>query len=108
MSRALAWPRKQNRPPSLLLSSEHLDRWPWSGLILNAMKPADYVLPGWTFVSMFIIAVTVPPSRADTVTINGVADAEIREFNPDRNFGAGATVVSGGLGSTVGNETRRA
>jgi hypothetical protein len=46
-------------------------------------------------------------SRADSVSLQPVADAELREGNPAGNFGTNVTVVSGGLGLTSGNETRR-
>lgn len=46
-------------------------------------------------------------SLADTVTLSPAADAELREFSPSSNFGNGATVVSGRLGSNAGQERRR-
>lgn len=44
---------------------------------------------------------------ADTVTLRATADVELHENAPDSNFGTGLTMVSGGLGVSAGNETRR-
>jgi hypothetical protein len=46
-------------------------------------------------------------ASAETVTLQSVAVVELREGTPTNNFGTGTTMVSGGLGITAGNETRR-
>jgi len=37
-----------------------------------------------------------------------VADSELRQFNPDGNFGGDASMVSGALGERANGEVRRA
>src|ERR1700674_1626399 len=47
-------------------------------------------------------------ARAAVVSLNPVADAYIREFSPDINFGGEPSVVSGLLGDRAAFEIRRA
>jgi len=57
-------------------------------------------------IGCFLIASLVN-FRADSVSLQPVADAEIAKGSPTISFGTNSTIVSGGLGLTVGNETRR-
>ena len=49
-----------------------------------------------------------PRARAATLTLTPVADADIEQFQPDSNFGSATSMASGELGSSAGNELRRA
>jgi hypothetical protein len=55
----------------------------------------------------FLLIASCAGARADSVTVQPVADAELREGTPTLNFGAGPTIVSGGLGLSAANEKRR-
>jgi hypothetical protein len=59
---------------------------------------------------LFFLCIGGSGSRidADSVTLQSVADAELRANSPAGNVGALPTVVSGGLGVPAANETRRA
>ena len=42
-----------------------------------------------------------------TITVRPVADAELQQADPDTNYGANPTMVSGALGILVGKVIRR-
>ena len=58
-------------------------------------------------VLLIVLAIT-PGAHADTISVQSVADADIEQHSPNSNFGGDISVVSGTLGSNIGNEIRRA
>src|SRR5437879_9514757 len=54
------------------------------------------------------LAVPLPSAFAGTVTLNPAADAEMRKFTADNNYGNLTTMVSGELGQRANFEIRRA
>ncbi len=48
------------------------------------------------------------PAHAATVTLTSIADAEMRQFSPDANFGSSVSMASGKIGSNGNGEIRRA
>lgn len=67
---------------------------PESGRILSLLPALFVIVVSWL--------------RADQVALIPVADAELQSQAPAVNFGAGSTMVTGGLGSNAGNALRRA
>jgi Immunoglobulin domain/Bacterial Ig domain len=62
-------------------------------------------------VALFLLAAIANWGTAATVTLNPVADAYIRQFDPDRtlgDYGSEPSLVSGALGSRAQFEVRRA
>ncbi|HKS37323.1 MAG TPA: DNRLRE domain-containing protein, partial [Verrucomicrobiae bacterium] len=64
-------------------------------------------VPAHTVPCFFALIFAASVGIADTATLRSVADVELREGTPSGNFGAGQSIVSGGLGANAANETRR-
>ena len=55
-----------------------------------------------------LLLLTLNCARAATVTLSSVADSGIEQFHADSNFGTATSMACGELGSSAGNELRRA